>query len=257
MKETIIFTCAIFFSTIVFSQTEKKATVHLKRVETINGVEKISDTSFISDGASVIQFNGENVDIQELKGGDSSVKKVIMMNDTDENNKAGKSAIKLEKGDAELEKLIKEMDLKGLEKGKQEVIIYKSGRENDKESLDKLGKLSKSTTVLINITNANTEDKMKLKKKRAADKDQLKVARFDFFPNPSNGKFNLSFNLPSKGDTKVSVLNMEGKVVYNNNLNNFIGDYKTEINISDQAKGIYFIKVEQNEQSILKKIVLE
>jgi Secretion system C-terminal sorting domain len=257
MKKIIIVTCAIIFSANVVAQTEKKATIRLKRVENINGVERITDTSFLADGASVIQFKGENIDIQELNGRDSSVRKVIIINDTDESSKAGNGVMKLEKRDAELEKLMKEMDLKDLEKGMQKVIIYKSWDENDIASLDKLDKLSKSNAVLINITNANTEDKKKFNEKVSADNDQLKVERFDFFPNPSNGKFNLSFNLPNKGDTKVSVLSMDSKIVYNKNLNNFTGDYKTEINISERAKGIYFIKVEQNGQSILKKIVLE
>jgi Secretion system C-terminal sorting domain len=257
MKEIIIITCVVFFSTNVIAQSDKKATIRIKRVENINGVEKVSDTSFIADDAAMVKLHGENVDIKEIKESDGTVKKVVIIKDKSGNSKGDKSTISLEKSDVDLEKLINEMELKDLGNGKQQVIIYKTNDENGKESLNKLGKLSKSSALFINITNADTEDKIKLNEKSAVDADQLKIERFDFFPNPSNGKFNLSFNLTNKGNTKVSVLSMDGKVVYDKNLDNFTGEYKTEINISENAKGVYFIKVEQNEQSILKKIVLD
>ena len=79
----------------------------------------------------------------------------------------------------------------------------------------------------------------------------------NFYPNPSNGKFNLSFNLPEKQDTEITILNVEGKVVYKEKLNQFSGNYDKEIDISKNAKGVYFVKVDQGKHAQVKKIILE
>jgi hypothetical protein len=50
---------------------------------------------------------------------------------------------------------------------------------------------------------------------------------------------------------------MEGKNVYEENLPGFTGTYKKEIDISNNASGVYFIKVSQNGHSMFKKMILE
>lgn len=65
------------------------------------------------------------------------------------------------------------------------------------------------------------------------------------------------FNLKDKGDTDIQVMNLEGRSVYSETLKDFNGNYKKEIDISSNPKGVYFVKVKQGEHSQLRKIVLE
>jgi len=87
--------------------------------------------------------------------------------------------------------------------------------------------------------------------------NKLAVKEMNFYPNPGDGKFTLSFDLREQGNTGVSIMNAEGKNIYSENLPSFKGHYEKQIDISSNPKGVYFVKITQGEHSQLKKIVLE
>lgn len=70
------------------------------------------------------------------------------------------------------------------------------------------------------------------------------------FPNPSTGFINLEF-----GDIieSVSVYNNLGQLLINQDIN----DYSTTLNIQTLPQGIYLVKVNSAEQTILKKVILD
>lgn len=73
-------------------------------------------------------------------------------------------------------------------------------------------------------------------------------------PNPSHGKFNLIISeVKFIENSKLIVYNLQGKEIYQS----LISNPKSEINISDQKKGIYFIKIHIGEAIILKKIIVQ
>jgi hypothetical protein len=85
----------------------------------------------------------------------------------------------------------------------------------------------------------------------------LKIDQVDFYPNPNNGRFNLSFNLSNQGDTEIAIFTLDGKKVYEEKLPNFTGNYQQEIDISKNANGVYFIRVNQGKNAWFKKMILE
>ena len=117
--------------------------------------------------------------------------------------------------------------------------------------------MTKIVMVKCDLQSCNAEDMKRISKQAGTTYGQLKVEKMNFFPNPSNGKFNLSFDLPEKGDTEIMIMNMEGKSVYSEKLAGFTGNYNKEIDISKNAKGVYFVRVEQGKHAQVKKIVLE
>ena len=52
-------------------------------------------------------------------------------------------------------------------------------------------------------------------------------------------------------------MNVIGEELINENLEQFIGEYTKQINLSDNAKGIYFLEIETNDGVINKKIILQ
>jgi PKD repeat protein len=73
------------------------------------------------------------------------------------------------------------------------------------------------------------------------------------FPNPSAGIFNISANLPTEQNVRMSVVNMLGQelmVVHNGSLsnNNF------RIDLSNQASGVYFLNIVTKDQTLTKRI---
>ncbi|MBL4594471.1 MAG: T9SS type A sorting domain-containing protein [Flavobacteriales bacterium] len=74
---------------------------------------------------------------------------------------------------------------------------------------------------------------------------------FNVYPNPSrNGKFNMEV-LNNSPESYIEVLNLMGTIIYTAN----IGSTKVVIDISDQAKGIYLIRIVDGEQTITKKVI--
>jgi hypothetical protein len=261
MKETIIITCAVMMGiSMLFGQTEKKkATIRVRQVENINGVETTKDTTFTSNDPHVIMLRNNNIEFKEINGKNVTLRKILISNDLSSIiDSVNFTTMDLDLTNlADAESLLKEVENGRVNGTNNKVVILTSSGKHNKLGSQEAGSNSKSFKAHIFMTDLNQKDKAALKSDFDKNEDVLKVEHLDFFPNPNNGKFNLSFKLANKGDTKVSIVNMQGKLVYNQTLTNFIGEYNTEVNISDNAKGVYFVKVEQNEQSIIKKIVLE
>lgn len=88
------------------------------------------------------------------------------------------------------------------------------------------------------------------------------------YPNPSNGRFNLSPGQPEpvsgsqmlkQVQHDISIYNIRGEKVYTSTLSPFSngGAVGESIDISNQAKGIYFVKFYNGQTVLTKKIILE
>jgi len=76
------------------------------------------------------------------------------------------------------------------------------------------------------------------------------------YPNPSRDIFNISFSSDTKQNLKVRILNVIGEELISDNLEQFVGEYTKQINLTNNAKGIYFLEIKLNGNLIVKKLVL-
>ena len=83
------------------------------------------------------------------------------------------------------------------------------------------------------------------------------ISKINIYPNPSKNIFNFSFTSMSAQDLKIEILDFVGKVIYIDVKNDFIGDYTNKLNFSKNDKGIYFLKIQNNEGFIKKKLILQ
>ncbi len=77
------------------------------------------------------------------------------------------------------------------------------------------------------------------------------------YPNPTNGVFTLTFGLKEKGDVKIDILDMSGKIV--KSVTKRSGDqqhFETQIDLSDQTNGVYICRVQTTNGVISRKITL-
>ena len=88
-------------------------------------------------------------------------------------------------------------------------------------------------------------------------KEELELEEFSMFPNPNDGRFNLTLQSASNAKINVRILNAEGKTIYNQKLKPSGGLCTQEIDISGEAKGLYFLNVEQKGKFLSRKIVLQ
>ena len=83
------------------------------------------------------------------------------------------------------------------------------------------------------------------------------ITDLKLYPNPSTQKFNLSFNTTTVFDIKIKLTNVLGKKLMSQEILKFVGKYDLEINLTNKAKGIYFLEIELNDVSIYKKLILQ
>lgn len=87
--------------------------------------------------------------------------------------------------------------------------------------------------------------------------NSLAVADLSLAPNPSMGMFNVSFNLPQRGDALIRIFNSAGREIYNYELNDFQGAFSDDVDITQNGPGLYFLAVTQNGQTMTRKLVLQ
>jgi len=193
-----------------------------------------------------ISDNGEEVEMEEIM---EMIEEIEV-----EKTSAGEVFI-IKKGEGveevEIEKIMEGIkDENGNNAGKR-VMIFKDeeGNITQKEMNFNVWIQDVETTDVESIENASL--------KKAATENTLTVESLQFYPNPSDGRFDISFNLPNKGKTAVRVVDMAGKEVFQDNLGNFSGTYEKQIDISDNTKGVYFLQVQQSDKVMMKKIVVQ
>ena len=99
------------------------------------------------------------------------------------------------------------------------------------------------------------EDKPKEGFQTQAFKNDLKLETIKVFPNPSKGYVNLSFQGP-KGQVEVRVTDINGKVIFNEVLNQFDGIYNTQLDLNKAAKGNMILSIYQGEKVYSEKLII-
>jgi hypothetical protein len=83
------------------------------------------------------------------------------------------------------------------------------------------------------------------------------INNLDVYPNPSEDIFNVTFTSEDVQDLKVRILNVIGEELINESLEQFVGEYTKQIDLTNNAKGIYFLEIETNDGIINKKLILQ
>ena len=87
--------------------------------------------------------------------------------------------------------------------------------------------------------------------------DEYYINNLEVFPNPSRDIFNIKFTSHQVQNLKVRVINIIGEELVSDNLQQFIGEYTKQIDLKDNAKGIYFLEIKTNNGIINKKLILQ
>ena len=69
--------------------------------------------------------------------------------------------------------------------------------------------------------------------------------------------FNISLTSEQVQDLRVRVLNVIGEVMITEDIQQFVGEYTKQINLEENAKGIYFLEIETDNGIINKKLILQ
>ena len=87
------------------------------------------------------------------------------------------------------------------------------------------------------------------------------INNLDVYPNPTRDIFNVSFVSEEIQTLSIRVMNIVGEVIYEESLEEFVGEYTKQINLGDYSRGIYLIELSHknatNFRTINKKIILQ
>jgi hypothetical protein len=83
------------------------------------------------------------------------------------------------------------------------------------------------------------------------------INNLDVYPNPSRDIFNVTFVAEDIQDLEVRVINVVGEVVYTEALEQFVGEYTKQIDLTDNSKGVYFLEITTNAGVVNKKLIIQ
>jgi len=147
-----------------------------------------------------------------------------------------------------------------------------SAQSQDDGVLDKINKYVNGETKTDNYTNNRTKQKVSVSISdlslldRASyssihsafkGSEDLAIEDIAFAPDFGKGFFFLSFALEDEETTKVVVLDVAGREVHSETIEDFEGVYESKINIPASEKGTYFLKVIQGFSLLNKKLIIE
>ncbi|MBA3662921.1 MAG: T9SS type A sorting domain-containing protein [Bacteroidetes bacterium] len=80
---------------------------------------------------------------------------------------------------------------------------------------------------------------------------------FTICPNPSQGIFVLKYMSIEKSSLQINISDIKGQIISRSNIPRVEGSYCKEIDLSRQAKGVYFIEIITDKNRQVKRVVLE
>lgn len=87
--------------------------------------------------------------------------------------------------------------------------------------------------------------------------DNRLTSEISIYPNPSSGRFNLSYMLSKPGIVKVNVLNLHGETLQNFSTGNQNpGEHILKVDLSQLPDGLYFIRLQAGKRVETVKVVL-
>lgn len=249
MKYLFVTALAVCISTGAFAQEKKEATI--KIVINDNGKERIIEKKFsdLDKADAEIKKLSDSLDININASGGK--KKIIRM----DVNKSH-SRMSDQPGNVIIEKIEG-----GAEGGVDKRIIIRRGGPGmapDNEIMTFLGKKEPMPGQFnIELDGPNGGHGMRLKKlkKWAEEKGSKTIQGLSGKQNqPFNGKLNVRFHAPEKGNVTIAVTDVNGKEMATETVKDFQGDYLGQIDLKKASAGIYFLRVTQGNDGAVRRV---
>ncbi len=87
--------------------------------------------------------------------------------------------------------------------------------------------------------------------------DDFSFNKFNLFPNPSSGKFNLSFEVLNTAKVAVQLFDLGGRLIENLEFKNTSSIFSKELSFDNYNAGIYLLKVNNGGKQTIKKLIIK
>jgi hypothetical protein len=85
--------------------------------------------------------------------------------------------------------------------------------------------------------------------------ENVQLTDVNIYPNPSNGDFNLDVTFATTSDMTIELVDINGRMIFTD----FVKDvttYAHKFDGSDFMKGMYFVKIKANNETVTKKVAI-
>ncbi|MDI1356231.1 MAG: T9SS type A sorting domain-containing protein [bacterium] len=104
------------------------------------------------------------------------------------------------------------------------------------------------------LDNVNLSQKSPLP--NGISKNSNSAFNLNIYPNPANGTANLNITVATAGDSKVTVINTLGQIVFEKNSTLTAGSNAIAVDVKEFANGVYYVVVDTNTGSLTKKLTV-
>jgi hypothetical protein len=88
--------------------------------------------------------------------------------------------------------------------------------------------------------------------------EDLENSGFGIYPNPSSGELNLMINNDGNAkNIKIEIFDAQGKIVYNEVLDNNNSVIKHKLNLTKQSKGLYVIRLKVDDRLMGGRFIID
>ena len=87
--------------------------------------------------------------------------------------------------------------------------------------------------------------------------DYLNAIGIKVFPNPNNGNFTILLNSEKPVAVNFRIVSALGEIIFERHDININGEYRKVFDLSNNAEGIYFFMIENNNSAIHKRIIIQ
>lgn len=84
----------------------------------------------------------------------------------------------------------------------------------------------------------------------------FKTIQTELFPNPNSGNFSIKITTQEEQTLELRLVNIIGQLIFYEKINSFAGTLTKEIYLPESSKGIYFLRVVNNEGIFNQKIIV-
>lgn len=170
----------------------------------------------------------------------------------------------------EIEQIIEELK-SGLD-GEQQLVVIEKEIENGGErrviqmNVDETADWNEATHSEVHLISSDEEDFTLVIvteniNSEVAENERVELQNLSnhvlVYPNPSSGLVTIEFANSEKVKTEVKITDMNGKVVFSEDLGKFSGSWRKEVDLNRFGKGNYLITIQQGKNTVSEKIIVE
>ncbi len=109
----------------------------------------------------------------------------------------------------------------------------------------------------VDIRKLSADEAVKLEREKKIELkagNDLPVESFSI--EQAGDTFEMEFTLPGRGETNIRIYNEAGRLIYLYDLGEFSGEFRDEVNLSQNVTGNFYLEIRQGNRSLAQKITL-